>query len=74
MQHVTCIFTRVGENYGQTHTPITWQFLFKLLQKPNAESCVIGTVKEKYVIRENVFRVIWGLITIVDVRYQLGLS
>lgn len=74
MQHVMCIVTRMCENYGQTLRPIIWQFPFKLLQEPHAGFCVTGIVKEKSVMTENVSHMIWGLITIMDVRYQLGLS
>lgn len=51
---------RMRENYGQTLTPIIWQFLSKLLQEPHVGYDVSGIVKEKSVIRENVFHVIWG--------------
>lgn len=71
-QHAVCIFTRMHESYSQTITSIIWEFLFKLLQGIHMEVCVIGIIKEKSVIRENVFHMVWNLITMMDFRYQLG--
>lgn len=58
MPHVTCIFTRMLEDYGQTFTSMIWQFVFKQLQELHPGLCVSGVVKEKLVIREDVFHVI----------------
>lgn len=61
------------EDYGQTFTSMIWQFLFKLLQELHTGFCVTRIVKEKSVIREDVFHEIWSLITMMDFRDHLGL-
>lgn len=57
MPHITCIFTRMLEDYSQTFTSMTWQFVCKQLQELHSGLCVTGIVKEKPVIREDVFHV-----------------